>query len=222
MSVDNALVISKTKRYSLLIDPELQGTTWLKAQSDGPGGLYLLKQTDSNFKKMMELAIEVGKTVIIEQIDQFINMNLQSIMKKQVSKHGGARMITFCRKQYKYDKNFQLYVVSQAIKPQFDVNITNHVTMVNFSINQDSLQAQMLTMVVMNERSDLENTFSENQKEAFESIKALKEIEKVILSQLENEVDDLLGDENLIRLLNESKNTAEYVASKLKNITITN
>jgi len=31
---------------------------------------------------MMELAIEVGKTVIIEQIDQFINMNLQSIMKK--------------------------------------------------------------------------------------------------------------------------------------------
>lgn len=30
----------------------------------------------------MELAIEVGKTVIIEQIDQFINMNLQSIMKK--------------------------------------------------------------------------------------------------------------------------------------------
>jgi hypothetical protein len=131
-------------------------------------------------------------------------------------------MITFCRKQYKYDKNFQLYVVSQAIKPQFDVNITNHVTMVNFSINQDSLQAQMLTMVVMNERSDLENTFSENQKEAFESIKALKEIEKVILSQLENEVDDLLGDENLIRLLNESKNTAEYVASKLKNITITN
>ena len=131
-------------------------------------------------------------------------------------------MITFCRKQYKYDKNFQLYVVSQAINPQFDVNITNHVTMVNFSINQDSLQAQMLTMVVMNERSDLENTFSENQKEAFESIKALKEIEKVILSQLENEVDDLLGDENLIRLLNESKNTAEYVATKLKNITITN
>jgi hypothetical protein len=30
----------------------------------------------------MELAIEVGKTVIIEQIDQCINMNLQSIMKK--------------------------------------------------------------------------------------------------------------------------------------------
>ena len=39
----------------------------------------------------------------------------------------------------------------------------------------------MLAMVVMNERSDLENTFAENQKEAFESINSLKEIEKTIL-----------------------------------------
>lgn len=86
----------------------------------------------------------------------------------------------------------------------------------------DSLQAQMLAMVVMNERSDLENTFADNQKEAFESISSLKEIEKVILVQLEMEVDELLSDENLIRILNESKNTAEYVASKLKNISVTN
>ena len=30
-SVENALIISRTKRYPLLIDPELQGITWLKA-----------------------------------------------------------------------------------------------------------------------------------------------------------------------------------------------
>ena len=35
------------------------------------------------------------------------------------------------------------------------------------------------------------------------------------------EVDQLLSDENLIRVLNESKNTAEYVASKLKNRSVT-
>jgi len=35
-------------------------------------------------------------------------------------------------------------------------------------------------------------------------------------------VNSLLGDDNLIRTLNESKNTAEYVASKLKNIAQTN
>mmetsp|Transcript_42647 Transcript_42647/g.65409 ORF Transcript_42647/g.65409 Transcript_42647/m.65409 type:complete len:84 (-) Transcript_42647:3414-3665(-) len=83
-------------------------------------------------------------------------------------------MINFCRKQYKYDKNFRLFIVSSELSPELDVNITNHVTVVNFSINLESLQSQMLAMVVMNERSDLENTFSENSKEAFESIKSLK------------------------------------------------
>ena len=35
-------------------------------------------------------------------------------------------------------------------------------------------------------------------------------------------VHELLGEDVLIRTLNESKNTAEYVASKLKNIAQTN
>jgi hypothetical protein len=76
----------------------------------------------------------------------------------------------------------------------------------------------MLGLVVLNERKDLEDTYSENSKEAFDSIKSLKDIEKAILSQLEMKVSDLLGDENLIRTLNESKNTAEYVAARLRNI----
>ena len=34
----------------------------------------------------------------------------------------------------------------------------------------------------MNERKDLEDTYSENSKEAFDSIKSLKDIEKAILT----------------------------------------
>jgi hypothetical protein len=76
----------------------MQGVTWLKAQYEGSGNLYTLKQSDPNFKKMMEMAIEIGKVVIVEHVHQSINMNLQSIMKKQVSKYAGSRMMNFCRK----------------------------------------------------------------------------------------------------------------------------
>ena len=34
MSVDNALVIEKTKRFCLLIDPQMQGITWLKTEME--------------------------------------------------------------------------------------------------------------------------------------------------------------------------------------------
>lgn len=196
----------------------MQGITWLKNQFDGAGTLTVTTQTDNQFKKLIEMAIDMGQTVIVEHIEEQIGSNLQSLMKKQVSKYGGQRMIQFCRKSYKYDQNFKLFVISSHPRPHFDVNITNHVTLLNFSVNVESLQAQMLGLVVLNERKDLEDTYSENSKEAFDSIKSLKDIEKAILSQLEMKVSDLLGDENLIRTLNESKNTAEYVAARLRNI----
>jgi hypothetical protein len=76
----------------------------------------------------------------------------------------------------------------------------------------------MLGLVVLNERRDLDDTYNENSKEAFESIKSLKDVEKAILTQLESTVDELLGSEGLINTLTESKNTAEYVAARLRNI----
>jgi hypothetical protein len=40
----------------------------------------------------------------------------------------------------------------------------------------------MLGLVVLNERKDLDDKFNENSKEAFDSIKSLKDIEASILS----------------------------------------
>jgi|TARA_B110000285_G_scaffold216253_1_gene263367 dynein heavy chain, axonemal len=139
MSVNNALVVEKTKRFCLLVDPQVQGITWLKNQFDDGGTLTVVKQNDSQFKKLIEIAIDMGRTVVVENVGEEIGMNLQSLMKKQVSKYGGQRMVLFCRKSYKYDKNFRLFVVSAHPRPHFDVNITNHVTLLNFSVNIESL-----------------------------------------------------------------------------------
>lgn len=222
MSINNALVVEKTKTFCLLIDPQLQGLTWLKSQFDSAGTLTVTTQGDSQFRKLVEMAIDMGRTVIVEQLEERIDMDLQSLLKRQITKYGGQRMIQFCRKQCKLDKNFKVYAVSTHPRPHFDVNVTNHVTLLNFSVNIESLQAQMLGIVVLNERKDLEDAYTDSSKQAFDAIKSLKDVEGTILSQLDMDVMDLLGDESLIRTLNESKSTAEYVASKLKNIGQTN
>ena len=84
--------------------------------------------------------------------------------------------MSFCRKNYKFEKNFNVIVQCVSPKPQFDVNITNYITLVNFSINLESLTAQLLQIVVKNERFDLEAGFNESTKEAYESIANLKGI----------------------------------------------
>lgn len=81
MSINNALVISKTKRFCLLLDVQMQGILWLKAHCEEAGNLILLKQQNNKqeegqFKKMIEIAIETGKTVIIEGVANHINLNL--------------------------------------------------------------------------------------------------------------------------------------------------
>ena len=48
-------------------------------------------------------------------------------------------MISFCRKSHKFDKRFRLFVITNLANPYFEVNVTNHVTTVNFGVGIDSL-----------------------------------------------------------------------------------
>ena len=64
----------------------------------------------------------------------------------------------------------------------------------------------MLGLIIFNERRDLGENLNENSKEAFDSIKSLKDIEAEILKLLDDDVIKILGEDSLIRVLNDSKN----------------
>jgi dynein heavy chain len=66
VSISNALIIEKTKRFCLLIDPQTQGITWLKNQWEEAGTLTVTNQQDSQFKKTIEMGVEMGRTIIVE------------------------------------------------------------------------------------------------------------------------------------------------------------
>ena len=68
VSINNALVIEKTKRFCLLIDPQMQGVTWLKRQHEATGTLTATRQSDPQFRKAVEMAIDMGRTVVVEQV----------------------------------------------------------------------------------------------------------------------------------------------------------
>jgi len=93
-------------------------------------------------------------------------------------------MIKFCRRQLKYDPNFMLFLVTNMSVPNLDSNITNHVQTINFVTSVEALTQNLLSIVVANERPDLEMSFNENTKETFDNIKILKENEERILQNL--------------------------------------
>ena len=76
----------------------------------------------------------------------------------------------------------------------------------------------ILSIVVANERPDLEQSFNENTKDTFDNIKILKENEEKILKHLGVDGERILSNDKLLTCLRESKNSAEIVALKLKKI----
>lgn len=112
----------------------------------------------------MEMAIIVGKTIIVDNVTENITLSLLSIMKKRISSHGGEKLILFNRKMHPVNSSFALYVVCNKPNPAFDINITNYVTMVNFGITFESLNSQLLDLIVRNERNDLQTRYTETLK----------------------------------------------------------
>ena len=89
LSVNNALVVEKTSRFCLLIDPQGQASAWLKKQHEDGRGLNVIRQADPKFKRIMEASVEAGKCVIVEGVHDFIDVPLQSILKKTTQKYNG-------------------------------------------------------------------------------------------------------------------------------------
>jgi dynein heavy chain, axonemal len=131
-------------------------------------------------------------------------------------------MIKFCRKPLKYDPNFDLIILTNLALPNYDPNVTNHVCLVNFYMTIEGLTQNLLSMVVANERPDLEKSFAENSEATFDNIKLLRETETRIIKNLTGNIEKILANDKLIEILKESKQCAETVAEKLKRINNTN
>lgn len=110
-----------------------------------------------------------------------MDVNIESLVKQEISKYQDMRMIKFCRKQLKIEKSFKLILVTSLPKPHYDVNFTNHVTIVNFYVSLEGLSQNILHMVVANERQDLEEGFNESMEVTFTNVKILKDVENQIL-----------------------------------------
>ena len=128
-------------------------------------------------------------------------------------------MIKFCRKQLKLDPGFKVILVTNLPNPHYDVNLTNYVTLINFYMTVEGLCQNLLSLVVANERKDLEEEFNKAMDVTFSSVKSLKTIENKLLENLHTKTtEEILSDEACIELLKESGNMSEGISTNLRKI----
>lgn len=95
VSLENGAILLRSHRWPLLIDPQLQGSHWLKARFNGTkhaNKLHLLHQHDPNFLSLLSDAVETGETILVENVgDKLVEGILPLVQRliKVKGKNGG-------------------------------------------------------------------------------------------------------------------------------------
>jgi len=218
VSTENGIIMSKARRWPLMIDPQGQAGKFIRnlGEQKFPDGMTIVKQTDKSFLQNIETSVQFGKWVLIEGILEDIDPSLEPILLQQFTKLNNVPHVKVGEKMVPYSPDFHLYMTTNLPNPHYAPELQVKVTLLNFTITPVGLQDQMLGVVVAKEMPEMEAKKNQLTIENAASKKKLQEIEDNILKLLSEAEGDILEDEELIKVLKESKEISEEINAALK------
>ena len=220
LSRDNAIIMKNSQRWPLLIDPQGQANKWIR-NMENENGLEIIKLSDREFLRSLENAIRFGKPVLLENVDEVLDPALEPILAKKIYKQGGNSVIKLGDSVLQYHNDFRFYITSKLPNPKYSPELSATLTLVNFTLTPSGLEDQLLALVVINERPDLEEAKNSLVASNAQMKKELKEIEDKILYLLSSVEGSPVDDERLIDTLAASKETSAEIKEKMAAAEIT-
>ncbi|CAE7688464.1 DNAH7, partial [Symbiodinium pilosum] len=198
LSIENAIIIDRSRRWPLMIDPQRQANKYIKNMGkDIDTGFDVCKMSESNFLRTLELGIQFGKWILLENIGLNLDPALEPILQQQKVRDGSGFTIKLGDKSITYADTFKFFMTTTLPNPHYSPETSVKVTLLNFAITPTGLEDQMLGIVVAKERPDLEEQKSQLVKDNAKMNKQLKEIEDEILHLLSASEGDVLEDDTL-------------------------
>ena len=153
--IDNAIMVSESNRWPLMIDPQGQANTWVK-NMETPSGLKVIKLTQATFVRSLEQAMSLGHPMLIENVTEVLDPILEPILLKQIVTSGGLASIRLGDATVAYDPTFRLYLTTTLRNPHYPPETCVKVNLLNFMATTEGLTDQMLGIVVAKEEPVLE------------------------------------------------------------------
>lgn len=69
VSIENGTILTSSQRYPLIVDPQLQGITWIK-EKEKDNNLKCVRLGSKNIIREIELSIEMGYSALIENMGE--------------------------------------------------------------------------------------------------------------------------------------------------------
>jgi len=215
LSIENGAIMTNAARWSLMIDPQLQGINWI-TNRELTNGLKIIQLSQAKYIDMVEQCIENGLPLLIENMGEDIDAVLDPVVSRTLIRRGRTVLMKLGDKEVEYDSNFRMYMQTKLGNPHYKPEINAQTTLVNFCVTEKGLEDQLLALVVGKERPDLQEQAQGLVRQLSEFTIQLSQLEDNLLFRLANSQGDILEDIALIENLEETKKTATEIAAKVK------
>merc|ERR1719316_443759 len=210
-----SIMSGQRRDWSIMIDPQRQANKYIKNMGkDTETGIDVCKLTEKNFLRTLELGIQFGKWVLLENIGLNLDPALEPILLQQKIKDGSGFTMKLGDKTITYNDTFKFFLTTTLPNPHYSPETSVMVTLLNFAITPSGLEDQMLGIVVAKERPDLEEQKSQLVQQNARMNRQLKEIEDEILALLQKSQGNVLEDDTLIITITSAKTTATDINLK--------
>lgn len=100
--------------------------------------------------RTIELAVQYGKWVLLENVQKELDASLDPILGQQVVKTAGSDsgIIQIGDKSLSYNNAFKFFMTTTLPNPHYSPETFVKVTIINFAITPSGLEEQMLAQIV--------------------------------------------------------------------------
>ena len=192
ISVENAIILNKCRRWPIIIDPESQAKTFIKnwaAQQKQP--ITIIKATDSKLPEQLSTGVSSGKWVLLEMEGNAIPKSVEPLLLDRIAKKESGHSINLKNKEVRIHQSFRLFVVTTSSRPTFSPEIFSLSTVINFNLTCGRLKQLAQGELASLEWPDLDqqkkNCHADNVEDGFN----VKYLEDSLLKLLVNSEGDL-------------------------------
>jgi dynein heavy chain len=213
LCVQNGILVTRSSRYPLCIDPQMQIVSWIKSKEEKAG--LTVKSFNDEYVKHLELALMYGKPFLFENLDEELDPMIDPVLEKRYVIVNGQKMISLGDSELEWNEMFFMMMTTKMANPKYSPEVMGKASIINCVITLEGLAAQLLNVVVGFERPDLEEQRRKLVQQMSENKQVIKQLEDTLLRELAAAKGSILENEELINTLNSAKTKSNEINASL-------
>lgn len=135
LSIQNGIMVTRSSRFPLMIDPQGQAISWIKRRErDLIEKDCIFTLNHPSLKDALKFPLMEGYAVLIEQIENEVDPLLDPILEKQIIVKGRNKLIKIADTDMDFDDRFRLYMTSRMGNPHFSPELAAKATIIDFTV----------------------------------------------------------------------------------------